>query len=399
MLRLLRNRRVWLGVAIVASLVAVAMWPRAVTVEVAPAVSGPMVVTIDEDGRTRVRDRFVVTAPVGGELLRIGLRPGDRVERGATLAVIRPAAPVPLDARTRTEAEAAVRAAEAAIGRLGAEEARVKTAADQARRDVQRAQTLATGGAVAREEVERLQTVAAEAAEAVRASEFALSQARHELAVAQARLMPAGGGSSGRDWTLTAPVTGVVLARHRESQSVVPPGDPLLEIGDPSGLEVVADLLSADAVKIRAGQRVIIDDWGGPTPLAGSVRRVEPAGFTKISALGVEEQRVNVVIDLDTAAETTALSLGDNYRVEVRIVVWEAASTLTVSPASLFRQGDAWAVYVVEDGLARVRRVEVAERNARQVRIVSGVVAGELVVSYPPDTLADGVRVVTREGT
>ena len=396
MLRLLRNRRVLLGLLIVGALVAVAAWPRATAVEVATVSSGPMMVTIDEDGRTRVRDRFVVTAPVAGELLRIELRPGDRVERGKTrLAAVRPAAPMPLDARSRAEAEAAVQSAEAAVGRLTAELGRARTAAAQAHRELARAQSLAAGGAVAREEVERRQTEVAAADDAVRAGEFAIAQARYELDVARARLASPADGRPVRDWVITAPVDGVVLTRFRESQGVVPAGQPLVEIGDPTRLEIVADMLSSDAVKIQPGSRVLIEEWGGPDTLVGRVRRIEPAGFTKVSALGVEEQRVNVVIDFDSTAGA-ARALGDNFRVEVRVVVWETGSAVKVSPGSLFRRGEDWAVYVVEGDVARLRTVTIGERNGREARVVSGLEVGELVVVYPPDTLVDGGRVTRR---
>lgn len=396
MLRLLRNRRVLLGLLIVGALVAVAAWPRATTVEVATVSSGPMMVTIDEDGRTRVRDRFVVTAPVAGELLRIELRPGDRVERGKTrLAAVRPAAPMPLDARSRAEAEAAVQSAEAAVGRLTAELGRARTAAAQTHRDLARAQSLAAGGAVAREEVERRQTEVAAADDAVRAGEFAIAQARYELDVARARLASPADGRPVRDWVITAPVDGVVLTRFRESQGVVPAGEPLVEIGDPTRLEIVADMLSSDAVKIQPGSRVLIEEWGGPDTLVGRVRRIEPAGFTKVSALGVEEQRVNVVIDFDSTAGA-ARALGDNFRVEVRVVVWETGSAVKVSPGSLFRRGEDWAVYVVEGDVARLRTVTIGERNGREARVVSGLEVGESVVVYPPDTLVDGGRVARR---
>jgi HlyD family secretion protein len=394
---LLRNRRLLVGALVVAALVAVAMWPRAIEVETATIGTGPMIVTIDEDGRTRVRDRFVVTAPVAGEVLRIELQPGDRVEKGKTrLATIRALAAMPLDPRSRAEAEAAVRATEAAVGRANAERARLSTALDLARRELTRVKALAAGGAVAREEVERRETEVTAAAEAVRAAEFAVAGADHELTVARARLLPVASGGTTRDWVITSPVDGVVLARHRESQTVVPAGDVLLEIGDPTRLEIVADMLSADVVRIRTGSRVLVEEWGGPQALEGRVRRIEPAGFTKVSALGVEEQRVNVVIDFDASTEA-ARSLGDNYRVEVRVVVWEAPSVVKVSPGALFRQGSDWAVYVLDGDVARVRTVTIGERNASEAEVKSGLAAGDEVIVYPPDTLADGIRVTRRQ--
>ena len=391
---LVRSRRVWFGVVVVGGLLALALWPRAVAVETTTVTSGPLVVTIDEDGRTRVRERFVVTAPVSGDVLRIELEPGDTVRKGQRVALIRPAAPVPLDARIRAEREAGAEAARAAVRRLTAELARAESAGALAERELTRVKALAAGGAVAREEVDRRQTDADASGAAVRAAQAALVQAEREADAARASVAPA--RTTGEPVAVTSPVDGVVLVRHRQSESVVPAGDPLLEIGDPSRLEIVADVLSADAVKIHTGSRVIVERWGGGTPLAGHVRLVEPAGFTKISALGVEEQRVNVIVDFDAASAEAARRLGDGYRVEVRVVVWEAASVTTVPSGALFRRGDRWAAYVVKGGRASLRDIVLGERNAEQAEARTGVSPGDAVVLYPPDTLGDGMRVVAR---
>jgi HlyD family secretion protein len=250
---------------------------------------------------------------------------------------------------------------------------------------------------VAGEEVERRRTDAAATMDAVRAGEFAIAQARHDLNVARARLAPDGSAPPARDWVIASPVGGVVLARHRESQSVVPAGDPLLEIGDPSHLEIVSDMLSSDAVRIRVGSRVFIEDWGGPETLEGRVERIEPAGFTKVSALGVEEQRVNVIISFQATSDA-ARALGDNFRVEVRVVVWRADSVTQVPTAGLFRRGEGWAVYVVQDGLAHIRDVTIGQRNARSAQVLSGLSVGDPIVLYPPDTLVDGARVTSQDG-
>lgn len=393
MLKAFRRPRVIAGVLVVGALVALAMWPTTVPVTTVQAVRGPLTVTIDEDGRTRVRDRFVVTAPVAGELMRITLQPGDRVERGRTvLASIRPAPPVPIDARTRAELEAALRSADAALGRVTAEERRARTAFDLASQQMRRTEALAGAGAVSREalDVQRAELTALE--QAVRAAEFAVAQARQEAEGVRARLGGATSTTTARTVTLTAPVDGVVLVRHGESQRVVAPGEPLLEIGDPNAIEIVADLLSVDAVRVRPGSRVIVEQWGGEAPLAGRVRRVEPSGFTKFSALGVEEQRVNVIVDLDGASGAFE-TLGDGFRVEVRIVTWHEDAVLQVPLSTLFRVGADWAVYAVVDGRAVLRSVTIGQRGTRDVQIVSGVDEGALLVAYPPDTLADGSRV------
>ncbi len=396
MLEAFRRPRVLIGALIVCGLVVVALWPVTVPVTTGRVVRGPLTVTIDEDGRTRVRDRFVVTAPVAGELMRIALRPGDRVERGRTvLATIRPARPVPIDARTRAELEAALRSAEAAVGRATAEEQRARTAADLAARQVRRSEALAEAGAMAREALEVQQAELRVLEGAVQAAEYAVAQARQEAQAVRARLGPTELSTEVPTVTVTAPVDGVVLALHGESQRVVAPGGPLVDLGDPDAIEVVADLLSVDAVRVQPGSRVIVDRWGGPDPLEGRVRLVEPSGFTKFSALGVEEQRVNVIIDITDPPGAFA-ALGDGFRVEVRIVEWHDESTLQAPLSALFREGEGWAVYEVVDGRAVRRPVTVGRRATRDVQILDGVGEGATIVTYPPDTLEDGVRVAER---
>ncbi len=247
-----------------------------------------------------------------------------------------------------------------------------------------------------REQVEASEADLHTAEAAVEAARFAVTQARHDVQAARARLTPTVPERDGRDVVILAPIDGVVLARHHESESVVPAGEPLIDLGDPGRLEIVADVLSADAVKIRPGGDVLIDQWGGAETLHGRVRLVEPSGFTKVSALGVEEQRVNVIVDFEPPVDV-ATSLGDNFRVEVRIVVWRSDSVVQVSPGSLFRHGDDWAVYVVEDGRARLRSVRIGQRTSQAVQVVSGLDEGATVVLYPPDTLVDGSRVTARQ--
>jgi HlyD family secretion protein len=277
-----------------------------------------------------------------------------------------------------------------------AEEARARTALALIDQQLARSAALAGAGALARETLEVQQAEQRASTDAVRAAGFAVAQARQEVEAMRARL---GGqsGPPGRAQAIVAPVDGVVLVRHVESQRVVAPGEPLLELGNPSAIEVVADLLSADAVRVRPGTRVLIEQWGGDHPLNGRVRRVEPSGFTKISALGVEEQRVNVIIDVE-GLPAAAGSLGDGFRVEVRLVMWEEPSVLQVPASTLFRQGDDWAVYVVTEDRAVLRRVTLGQRGARDAQVLEGLVEGERLVAYPPDTLTDGARVaVTAE--
>jgi HlyD family secretion protein len=391
-MRSLLRPRVLLPAIGLAVLVALVLRPETVGVSTATVSRAPLVVTINEDGRTRVRDRFVITAPVAGQLRRLTLEPGDRVERGRTVvAVIEPAAPAPLDVRTRAELEAAVGAAEASLGRLIEEERRAKSMLDVVRQQLSRSQTLAAAGAVSEEALEVQRAEAAQADAAARAAEFSVAQARQEVAAGRARLGEGAARPAGGTQAILAPVDGVVLVRRGESQRVVAPGEPLLEVGDPAAIEIVADLLSADAVRVTPGARVLIDNWGGDKPLAGSVRRVEPSGFTKVSALGVEEQRVNVVIDFVEPA--AAAALGDGYRVDVGIVVWEHEDVLQVPVATLFRDGGRWAVFAVVDGAAVVREVTLGQRSAEAAEVLGGVEEGMTLVAYPPDTLAGDTRV------
>ena len=407
---LLKHKRLILAVLVVLAIVAMAMWPESMEVDVASVERGVLRVTIDEEGETRVRQRFVVSAPVSGRLQRIELEPGDRVIRGQTvLARLLPAESPLLDPRTRAELTAAVEASRAAMGQAQAERDRAATALDRARTTLLRRQELAKGGAIARDDVDAAETAVQAAAEAARAAQFTVERTEYELQLARARLQaPA---SSGRTVEIIAPVDGVVLRRLRESEAIVPPGEPLLEIGDPSRIEIVADLLSTDAVRVPAGAPVLIEQWGGPEPLHGRVRRVEPSGFMKVSALGVEEQRVNVVIDvndvpaLEGRSERTepgpgadmARRLGDGYRVEIRVVEWEQSDVVKVPVGSLFRRGDQWAVFVVENGIARVQQIQLGHRNDVEAQITAGLSPGQTVVLHPPDTLTDGARVRMRE--
>jgi HlyD family secretion protein len=314
------------------------MWPTTVPVDVGTVTRGPLVVTVDEEGVTRVRDRFVISAPVSGRVLRIELEPGDRVKRGDVVARVRAEAPPLLDVRSRAEAEAAVESARAALGRAQAEAQRARTMMAQAERELVRTRELAKGGVTTPQAVEAREAEARAAEEGVNAAVFAVKAATSELQRAQARLAPTSADVPGRIVTVTSPVDGVVLKRVRESESIIPAGDPLLEVGDPRRIEIVSDLLSTDAVKVKPGARAMIDDGGGGHVLDARVRRIEPAGFTKISALGVEEQRVNVVLDFQKPDETTE-ALGDAYRVEVRIVIWETPDAIKVATSALFREG------------------------------------------------------------
>jgi HlyD family secretion protein len=286
----------------------------------------------------------------------------------------------------------------AALEQARAEEKRTAAMLAHAESEARRVRPLNKAGAVSDAELDTYETQARSAAEAYRAAAQAVKVAASELDGARASLgdeTPAALARA-RTITLRAPIEGVVLRRLRESESIVPGGEVLLEVGDPRQLEVVADFLSTDAVRIPIGASVVIDQWGGGRSLRGVVRRVEPAGFTKISALGVEEQRVNVIVDLADPVEAWK-ALGDGYRVEVRAVLWEAAGVLKVPVGSLFRQGDAWALFVVSDGRAELRAVTLGHRTDREAEVISGVREGESVVMHPSDTLIAGSRVTPRQ--
>ena len=287
-------------------------------------------------------------------------------------------------------------AARAAVGQARAERERAAATLDRARSLLRRQQELTKAGTITRDELEATETALKAAEGALRAADFSVSRAEYDLQVARARLQQPTSG--GRSIEIVSPIDGIVLKRIRESEAVVQAGEAIIEVGDPGELEVVADLLSTDAVRVPPHARVLIEQWGGGGTIEGRVRRVEPSGFTKISALGVEEQRVNVIIDF-AGPPTASQALGDAYRVEVRIVVWEEPDVLKVPVGSLFRRGDSWAVFTIESGRARTQLVEIGQRNSTEAQLTSGLDAGQPVVLHPPDTLRDGVRIIERRAS
>jgi HlyD family secretion protein len=357
---------------LVGLLVVALLWwsfqPEPVPVSVAGAFRGPLQVTIEQEGMTRVRERYVVAAPVTGDLERIALDEGDAVKRGQVLVHVNPALSQPLDPRTRAQARAQVAEAEAAH--------------DFARSELKRLTPLYERGDISRSDFDQARS----AAERARAN---LAAARAVLSAAQGE-----GGSAGRV-PVTAPVDGRVLTIERESAGPVSAGTPLLAIGDPDALEVAVDVLSTDAVRLAPGMRVLLDRWGGAERLEARVRRIEPAAFTKISALGVEEQRVWVILDI-TAPREQWQNLGDGYRVEASFVLWEGDDVLQVPSSTAFRDAGEWAVFVVEEGVARRRGVELGRRGGLNVQVLQGLSAGERVITHPDDAIQDGVAVTVR---
>lgn len=392
---------IWGGIALVAALLLfLALRPPAVSVEVAAAARPPMSVTLDHEGRTRVHDRYRVSAPVAGRVRRIELEPGDAVTGGETVvATLAPSAPIPLDSRSRAEAEAAAAVGKTELTRAEAAAAEAEARAALARNELDRRKGLAAQGLISASELEAVATAARSAEEAFAAARAAVGSARHNLAAARARLLEPAESDGGRTVvSLRAPIDGVVLQRLHESQSPVAAGTPLVEIANLDDLETASDYLSSDAVEIRPGMPVEIDQWGGGTPLKGVVRRVEPFGFTKISALGVEEQRVWVITSF-TDPRAAWKSLGDGYRVETRVETWHGADVLQVPEGALFRKGEGWALFTDDDGRARLKEVEVGHRDGLKAEILSGIVAGNPVIVNPSDDVADGTRVTRSEGS
>ncbi len=396
---------VWGGAGLViAAALGFAIAPRPVPVDVAKVIRGRLVVTLDHEGKTRVRERYSVAAPLPGRVLRIELEPGDRVRGGETVvATIMPASPTLLDARSRAEATARVKAAEAAVERARADYAAAGVQHRHALAEQARQQGLEAEGVVTARDREAAETLAAVRARTLEAADAGVRAATHDLSAARATLVELAEGRSiaarstgGRVVAVRAPVDGVVLARLHESEAIVPQGTPLVEIADLGSLELIADFLSADVVRMRPGMRVVIEQWGGRDALAGRVRRVEPAAFLKVSALGVEEQRVWVVIDFDNPRDAWQ-ELGDGYRVEARVVVWERDGVLKVPTSSLFRHGDGWAVFTVSDGRARLRPVDIGQRNGIAAEVTGGIELGAEVIVHPSDEVMDGVRVTERQ--
>jgi HlyD family secretion protein len=365
-------------------------------VDVTAAVRGPLRVTLDHEGRTRVRERYVVAAPVAGRVLRIETEPGDPVTAGRTvLARVLPGAPALLDARARAGAEAQVQVADANLARARAQRDEAREASRYARAEADRMRNLNAQGLATSQQLDGTEADARVKARALEAADAAVEAAARDLDVARAMLYQGGAPSAAGIVEVRAPVSGVLLRRLHESEAVVAQGEPLVEVADLADLEVVADFLSTDAVRIRPGMPALIDRWGGAASLSGRVARVEPSGFMKISALGVEEQRVWVVIAFADARDAWA-ALGDGYRVEARVIVWQQPDVLKVAAGSLFRHGEAWAVFVVDGGVARLRTVTIGQRNDVEAEVTGGLAAGAAVIAYPSDQIQDGARVETR---
>jgi len=389
MKRILNTIVLLIVVAVVLGLLAMWLRPTPARVDVAKASRGPMRVTVDGEGKTRVRDRYVVATPVAGRLRRITLRRGDSVVQRQLIAEIAPLPLAPLDPRQRAEAIGRVRATEDARAEVDRMVERYKASYEQARRDLQRSETLARDGVISRQEVEEAETVVATSLREYEAVRSRAERAAHDVEVAKAALLAVNRSPATATVKVQAPTGGRVLRVLEESERVVSAGTPLLELSNPSQLEAVIELLSTDAVKVVPGAGVFIENWGGPKALEGRVRLIEPSAFTKVSALGIEEQRVNVIVDLLELGTT----LGDGYRVEGRVVVWETKDALRVPVNALFRRGENWSLFRVENGAARLQDVAIGHLTSSQAEVKSGLEEGAVVITHPSKDISEGTRV------
>ncbi|MCC6624803.1 MAG: HlyD family efflux transporter periplasmic adaptor subunit [Deltaproteobacteria bacterium] len=396
-------KRIFLGLVLLAigAVIVWAMLPQPVPIEVATVARGPLAVTVDEDGRARVEDRHVIAAPLAGALARIELRPGDAVDVDAVVARVAPLPSPLLDARTRVELEGRYQVAEAHQRLADATVGRARVHVDYADKQLAQGQGLAGSSAISGDELDRRALALDVARRELQSARFAAAVAAKEVETASAMLerydrsvggaAPAG---TAEEVTVRSPVKGRVLRVFAESEGVVGVGTPLVEVGDPSRLEVVAEVLTADAVAITPGAPVTIEGWGGPT-LNGKVRLVEPSAKTRVSALGVEEQRVSVIVDLVDPPEAWA-SLGDGWRIEVRIATWRADDVVRVPLGALFRSGERWAVYVVDGEVAHLRTIDIDHRNASFAEVEGGLAPGDVVIVHPSARVREGAKVVVR---
>jgi HlyD family secretion protein len=390
----------WTGAALLVAVIGWSFRPQPVPVDLATVQKGTLRVTVDEEGITRVRERYVVSAPVAGRLQRVELDPGDPVKaRTTVLATFMPATPSLLDPRTRAEAEARMKAAQAAREQAAVAVQRARLDLSHSQRELERQKQIAGFGGTTEERLSAAELDVRTREAQLKAAELALQAAEHEVEAARAVLLqvvsPSADGRSSGALMLRSPIDGVILRVHQESEALVPAGAPLVEVGNPSQLEIVADLLSTDAVTVQPGFPVLVSGWGGESTLRGRVRLVEPAGFTKVSALGVEEQRVNVLIDFDETSDAMR-KLGDGYRVEVSIIIWERSGVLKIPTSALFRVDDTWTVFALRDGRAAQTPVKIGRRNAIEAEVLSGLAEGDRVIVHPGDTVADGVLVTPR---
>lgn len=395
-MKTIQRRGLAIGGVVALVVAAVLVTPEGVPVEVGPVTRGPLVVTVDASAKTRVRQRRIVVAPASGHLPRIERRAGDTVAEGDLLAVIGPPAAAPLDPRTRADLEARLASAVAYSEEVAASVKRVAVTQAQAERELARLRPLFEEEVVSAQAFDNAGVEHQARTADLRAAELARETADRNVAVARAQLLRLDEtarrpGSLAAGVPVRAPADGRVLRILCESEGPVQGGTPLLELGDPSSLEAVVEVLTSDAVGIAPGAPVLFERWGGAEPLRGKVRLVEPSGYTRVSALGVEEQRVNVVVDPEGAPGGWS-KLGDGYRLEARIVIWQA-ETVKVPVAALARDAAGWSAFVIRDGRARLRRVEVGRRAVGEAQATGGLEPGDVVALHPSGRVRDGARV------
>lgn len=394
----LRRLLPWLAGLLLLGLIVWGFWPKPVLVETAAVSRAPLTVRVSEEGKTRIRNRYVVAAAVAGRMRRVPLKPGDEVKAGETvLTVIEPVAAPLLDPRAREQAEAEVSMREAAGKQAAQSLAAARAALQLAESERARVRSVGRSGTVSGTERDRAEGEALIKAAEVRAIEFSMQVNDFRLAQARAALTRPEVGTAGGVVEVKSPVSGRVLKVLQESEMVVTPGLPILEVGDPQDLEVEAEILSRDAVAIQPGDSVEIEQWGGEAPLTGRVRRIEPAAFTKISALGVEEQRVIVLCDL-VDPPPAARALGDRFRVEVRVAIWHSDDVMVMPAGALFREGNVWKTFVYRGGKALATTVIAGRSDGRLTEVLAGLEVGTEVLLHPPDAVKDGTRVTRRKG-
>ena len=372
--------------------------PRAIVIDAVAAVKAPLAVTIEEEGKTRVMERYVISAPVAGYARRIDMHVGDVVQAGQVLAQLEPARSEALDPRSRAQMQAQLNAAQAGLS-AATENARAAAAqASLAQQELQRVESLRKVNFISEQALDRARTELSRSQATQQAAQYTANMARFELDKVRATLASTANPQSAKTAEtikVSAPVAARVLKLLHESEGLVQAGQPLIEIGNPDTLEITIEVLSTQAVQIAPGSKVLFDRWGSDSTLQGVVRMIEPTGFTKVSALGVEEQRVRVIADITTPREVWQ-RLGDGYRVEARFVIWEGQDILQIPASALFRQGKDWAVFVVQNGRAKTRSVTVGQRAGLIVQILSGIQAGEAVITHPEEKIKDGTRVKVR---
>lgn len=379
--------------ALILALIVKGLMPKPIPVETALVAPGPLTVSVLEEGKTRIRHRFVISAPVPALLDRIELRPGARVKKGEQIASFHPLPSNFLDPRAKSEAEARLEAAKAVESRSAASIQKARASLDLAEKEQIRSEELKRTGVISSREWDAARNQVEVLSRALKEAEFGLKVAQFERAQAEATLAFAQGDTgSAADLKILAPVTGYILNVYEESARPVTPGLALLEVGDPEDLEAEIELLSSDAVGVRPGAAVSIEQWGGERPLKGRVVLVEPGGYTKISALGVEEQRVKVRVEFAEPIPTDH-PLGDRFRVEARIETWHGDQVLQIPTGALFRKGNQWMTYRLQANRARLTKVQIAHNNGASAEVVEGLQKGDRVIVHPPETLADGVTV------